>query len=223
MKISIYLIIILCLLPIVPAWSQNIELIEKNLAAVDVSMSREILNGAKSLKVVKNSAVNGSDQPTFVKIKGINFRNGTIQAKLMSTIANDAPVWARGFIGIAFRINDDNSKFECIYLRPRNARDKDPARRNHSIQYFSYPDFPFVVSRKESPGKYEAWADMAMDEWIDVKIVVQDTQAKLFINGGEKPCLIVNDLKHGSGLSGSVGLWVDSGTEGYFSELVISK
>lgn len=135
----------------------------------------------------------------------------------------DAPDFARGFIGIAFRIHEDNSKFECIYVRPGNARVDDQVRRNHSIQYFAYPDFKFQRLRKEAPEKYESYADMGLDEWIDLKIVVKGTQAKLFVNGAKQPALIVNDLKLGDDVSGGIGLFVDVGTEGYFSELRIEN
>ena len=75
--------------------------------------------------------------------------------------------------------------------------------------------------RKETPDKYESYADMALNEWIKVKIVVKENNARLYINDAEKPCLIVDDLKHGKDFSGSIGLWVDTGTEGYFSDLKI--
>lgn len=59
---------------------------------------------------------------------------------------------------------------------------------------------------------------MGLNEWIKLKIVVKDTQARLFTNNNKQPFLIVNDLKHGAGSSGSIGLWVDVGTEGFFSD-----
>jgi hypothetical protein len=64
---------------------------------------------------------------------------------------------------------------------------------------------------------------MALNKWITVRIEVKDTQAKLFLDNNEQPSLLVNDLKHGVGLSGSVGLWVDVGTEGFFSDLKVYK
>ena len=63
---------------------------------------------------------------------------------------------ARGFIGVAFRINEDISKFECIYVRPPNARVENQLRRNRSTQYFSFPGFKFDRLRKEALGEYEA-------------------------------------------------------------------
>jgi hypothetical protein len=77
--------------------------------------------------------------------------------------------------------------------------------------------------RKEAPGQYESYADMGLNEWIKLRIEVNDNKAKLFINDNEQPSLIVNDLKQGTNLAGAVGLWVDVGTEGYFSDLKISS
>ncbi len=38
---------------------------------------------------------------------------------------------ARGFVRIAFRINNDASRFEALCLRPDNERASDHVRRNH--------------------------------------------------------------------------------------------
>jgi len=105
----------------------------------------------------------------------------------------------------------------------RHEKDIDQVRRNHSIQYFSFPDFKFERLRKESPEKYDSYADMGLNEWIKLKIEVKGKQAKLFINENKQPSLIVNDLKHGDNPSGAVGLYVDNGTEGFFTDLRISK
>ena len=186
-------------------------------------MSIEKLMGKEVVRVVKDSAVKESDEPTFAKLKGIEFKNGTIEVKVLSRLLPNVPESARGFIGIAFRINDSNSEFENIYIRPTNGRASDQLRRNHSTQYFSFPDYKFDRLRKEAPGVYESYADMGLNEWIKLKIVVKDSQTKLFINDNKQPSLIVNDLKHGSGSSGAIGLWVETGTEGFFSDLRIQK
>jgi len=77
--------------------------------------------------------------------------------------------------------------------------------------------------RKESPERYEAYADMEMNKWITMRIEVKGAQAKLFLNNNMQPSLIVNDLKYGADLSGALGLWVEVGTEGYFKDLTITK
>jgi hypothetical protein len=199
--------------------AQTINLDKNNIEAVNVSMKAEKLEGKEVLKVIKDSNVKAFDEPTFVKIKGVDFKNGVIEVKVLSRLLKDAPEFARGFIGIAFRINDSNTRYESIYIRPVNARVNDQVRRNHSIQYYSYPGYKFDRLRKESPERYESYADMEMNKWITMRIEVKDTQAKLFLDNNQQPALIVNDLKHGPGLSGAIGLWVETGTEGYFSDV----
>ncbi len=193
------------------------------LEAVQVFMSVEKIMGIEVVKVIKDSTIKDVDEPTFVKIKGIDFSNGIIEVKVLSRLLKNASETARGFIGIAFRINDDNTKFESIYIRPTNGRANDQVRRNHSIQYFSYPDFKFDRLRKESPERYESYADMELNRWITMRIEVNGAQAKLFLDNNKQPSLIVNDLKHGANTSGAIALWVDVGTEGYFKDLKITK
>ncbi len=203
--------------------AQTIKLTKSNLVANQVYMFLEKLDGENVLRVIKDSTVQKVDEPTFVKIKDLDFENGSIEVKVLSRLLPNAPELARGFIGIAFRINDSNTKFESIYIRPTNGRADNQLRRNRSIQYFSFPEYKFDRLRKEAPGEYESYADMALNEWIKLKIVVKDSGAKLFINDSKQPSLVVNDLKHGASSSGGIGLWVDVGTEGFFSDLKIQK
>ena len=205
------------------SYSQTIKLDTNRLEAVNVLMSIEKLMGKEVVKAIKDSSVKEADEPTFVKIKGIAFKNGTIEVKVLSRLLKNAPDFARGFIGIAFRINDSNTKYESIYIRPVNARVDDQVRRNHSIQYYSYPDYKFDRLRKEAPERYESYADMEMNKWITMRIEVKDAQAKLFLDNNKQPSLIVNDLKHGADLSGAIALWVEVGTEGFFSDLKIHE
>ena len=204
-------------------FAQTIGFDKSNLEANHVYMSIEKMNGKQVVKAVKDSTQNGADLPTFVKIKGIDFKDGIIEIKVLSRLLKTAPASARGFIGVAFHIDEQNSKFEGIYLRPTNGRAEDQLRRNHSIQYFSYPDYDFDRLRKEAEGVYESYADMGLNEWITMRIVVKGKQAKLFLNDNKQPSLIVNDLKLGDNVSGAIGLWVDIGTEGYFKDLKITK
>jgi hypothetical protein len=204
-------------------YSQTIGFDKSNLEANHVYMSIEKMNGKQVVKVVKDSTQNGADLPTFVKVKGIDLKDGTIEVKVLSRLLKNAPASARGFIGVAFHIDSLNSKFEGIYLRPTNGRAEDQLRRNHSIQYFSHPDYDFDRLRKEANGVYESYADMDLNEWITMRIEIKGKQAKLFLNNNKQPSLIVNDLKLGDNVSGAIGLWVDGGTEGYFKDLKITK
>ncbi len=190
--------------------------------ANQVYLSFAQLEGKKAIQVIKDSTIKAADEATFVRVKDLDFQDGVIEVKVLSRLLKNAAPTARGFIGVAFRISADNSKFECIYLRPSNGRANDQVRRNHSVQYFSFPDYKFDRLRKESPEKYETYADMGLNEWVKVKIVVTGEQAQLFLNDREQPSLIVNDLKLGAGTKGGIGLFVDVGTEGYFRDLKVA-
>lgn len=201
--------------------AQSIPLDTNQLVAHKVYMSIEKLQGKRVVKVSKDSTIKEADEPTFVRLTNTDFKDGTIEVKVLSRLLPTASPTDRGFIGIAFRIDESNSQFECIYIRPTNGRATEQVRRNHSIQYFSYPDYKFSRLRKESPEMYESYADMGLNEWIQLRIEVQGKQAKLFLNNNTQPSLIVNDLKHGEGTAGAVGLFVDMGTEGYFRDIKV--
>ena len=204
-------------------FAQNIELTKAKLDPVGVSMSIEKLDGKAVVKVTKDPTITGVDEPTFVRLKDVEFKDGAIEVMLLSKLLPNAPEGARGFIGLAFRISNGNSNFESIYIRPTNGRADDQIRRNHSIQYFSYPDYKFDRLRREAPEKYESYADMGLNEWIKMKIVVKGAEAKLYLNDNKQPSLAVNDLKLGPGQTGGIGLFVDNGTEGYFADVKVSK
>jgi hypothetical protein len=193
------------------------------LVPVNTFVEIDQVAGKDAVRVTKDPKVQAVDEPTFAKLIGSDFKNGVIEVIVLSKLLEDAPDFARGFIGIAFRINEDNSKFEGLYIRPTNGRAEEQLRRNRSTQYFSYPDFKFDRLRKESLGEYESYADMGLNEWIKIKIEVKGEKAKLYLNEIKQPVLVVNDLKHGADASGCIGLWVDIGTDGYFTDVRIVK
>lgn len=190
------------------------------VAALGVKVSPAAYKGKKALRV---DHVQGAGEAHFAKLLDGDFTNGIIELALAGKPGENAGQGARGFVGLAFRIADDNTFFECFYLRPANGRANDQLRRNHSTQYISSPDYPWNRLREETPGKYESYVDLVPGEWTRVRIEVSGEQAKLFIHGSDQPCLIVNDLKHGPGNKGGVGLWVGTGTEAYFSNLTITN
>lgn len=194
-----------------------------NLRPVNTFVSAAKIEGKEAIQITKDLKVTAVDEATFAKLVDTDFKNGSIEVTVLSKLLADAPDFARGFIGVAFRIDERNAQFECIYIRPTNGRADDQLRRNRATQYFSYPAFKFDRLRQEAPGQYESYADMGLNEWITIKIEVKGEQAKLYLNGGEHPVLIVNDLKHGANASGGIGLWVDIGTEGYFTDLKVEN
>lgn len=194
------------------------------LLPVKVQVSAETYLGKPSVHVVDSGIGNNtnSSEVSHAKIKDLSFHNGTIELELAAKPLATAGELARGFVGIAFRIADDESKFECIYLRPTNGRADDQVRRNHSVQYVSYPDYPWNRSRKETPEKYESYVDLVAGEWTKVRIEVQGEEARLYVHDATQPSLIVNDLKHGPDQAGAIGLWIGYGTDAHFANLVVT-
>lgn len=196
---------------------------QADFEAVNVFMDEIEMDNEHTLRVVKDPYINEFDGPTYARLRNVEFHNGTIEVKVKSRLLDDAPDFARGFIGVVFRTNEANSRFESFYIRPTNGRADNMIRRNRCIQYFAYPDYKFERTREEFPGMYECYADMTLDEWITLKIEVEDGRAKLYLNDNEQPVMRVNDLKLGENASGGIGLWVDVGTEGFFKNLKVTQ
>jgi hypothetical protein len=214
------------------ACKPEVSLNDQSFEFVNVTGSVVELNGEKVLKVERDldalpfdekrlgATVNG---PLYARLKNADFENGTIEVKVLSRIQKNTPYrdsW--GFIGLAFRINSDNSAFESMYIRPKVGRVRNPVIRNQAIQYYSYPNYKMDNIGRSPGGPFEASADIGLDEWITLRIDVQGQQASLYINNKSEPSLTIKQLK-GNLKAGAVGLWVDIGTEGYFKDLRITK
>jgi hypothetical protein len=154
-------------------------------------------------------------------ISGTQFKDGEIRVDVAGAPRSGASADARGFIGIAFRTGAHGEWSEVFYLRPTNGRANDQLRRNHSVQYVSHPDYPWNRLRQESPGVYESYADLEPGVWTAMRVVVSGTTARLYVNGAEQPCLVVNDLKHGDA-GGQVALWAQVETDAYFGVVSIA-
>src|SRR5579863_1183451 len=178
-------------------------------------------NGRRALHLSPSSNHQPADDAVLGIVTGADFRNGTIEVEVAGKPRADAPADARGFIGMLFRTQDHGARGENFYLRPTNGRADDQLRRNHAAQYESLPDFPWHRLRKENPGVYESYADLQAGSWTKMKIVISGSEAQLYVNGAEQPCLIVNDLKLGD-THGQIALWSHSTTDGYFSNLKVS-
>lgn len=204
---------------------QEFEL--KNVTGAIVDFQGEkVLRIERDLKAIPFDAANlGAtvDEPTFARLLNLDFENGIIEVKMLSQIKDPSPFQsAQGFIGVAFRITDDNSAYESIYLRPKIGRSDNQLFRNHTVQYYAYPDFKFDRLRKEADGMYETTAPVDIDEWITMRIEVNGEKAYMFINDAKYSTFVVNKMK-GSTTHGAIGLWVDIGTMGYFKDLKVKK
>ena len=182
-----------------------------------VAEAREHL-GKKAVRIV---AAPGAQGETLSIVPDSDFGDGTIELELAGQVLPGAPEGARGFVGLAFRLDPKTLAYDAFYVRPTNGRAMDQLRRNHATQYISHPDFPWHRLRKEQPGVYESYVDLEPGAWTRVRIEVKGGQALLFVNGAAQPTLVVTDMKRPPA-RGAIALWIDSGTEAFFRSLTVT-
>jgi hypothetical protein len=156
------------------------------------------------------------DEPTFLLLPE-TCDPLVIEADVRAHLLPDAPDYARGFIGLAWNVQPD--RFEAVYLRPTNGTSyaPPPPRDQRGVQYFAYPDAKFDRLRETDPGQYEAAADIRLDQWHHLRVTLA-TGVAVEVDGRTILTLDHRLLPAGPG---QVGLWVDIGTEGFFSEVTI--
>src|SRR2546425_8147313 len=159
----------------------------------------------------------------LASIEDLDFSNGVIEAEIAGAPAPGAEEGARGFVGVAFRLQKDMRTYDAFYLRPTNGRAEDQERRNHAAQYVSHPDWPWFRLRKETPSKYESYVDLVPGAWTKIKIEVRGDRARLYLHDQEQPTLIVNDVKSGAHAKGAVALWLGPGTVAHFRNLTVGS
>lgn len=164
------------------------------------------------------------DEAHYAKLVGLDdFENGTIEVKMYSQLQNPPPYSGiAGFIGVYFKIQEKDSAFEGLYVRPKVGRINNQLFRNHAVQYISYPHYKFDTLRKIAPFKYEGSAPVALNEWISMRIEVNGETAEMFINDMKYSTFIVDKML-GKNKKGGIGLYVDIGTIGYFKDLKVTK
>jgi hypothetical protein len=189
----------------------------------NVSVTPVLFKGRSCVEVRLSGAYPGPDRDFFAYVPGLDMHDGTIEVDLAGAPLPGAPGGARGFVGLAFRIDEAGGSFACegIYLRPTNGRADDQVRRNHATQYFSYPGYDFDRLRREAPARYESYVDVEPAQWTRIRIELSGSRAELFVGDAAQPVLIVADLKRGAEARGTVGLYVDNGTDGHFCNLRI--
>ena len=173
--------------------------------------------GRESVRIT----MEGDDHEGLALLPGTDFQDGVIEAGIALKITTPPGVRYPGFVGIAFRVGPDASRYELFYVRPGNSDAADQAMRNHAVQYVSEPGFGWYRLRREWPWVYESHAELAVDTWTKMRIEVAGRAAKLYLNGSAKPSLVVDGLK-GEDLHGAVGLWSFTGEEAYFSNVRIT-
>jgi hypothetical protein len=202
-----------------PAQVRNLPLeTSAGVTLIKAKAEPATLQGRKGLRVTVSDEALRQYTPadgelnSLAVIDGLEFSNGAIEAEIAGAPAPGAGEGARGFVGIAFRLQKDMRTYDAFYLRPTNGRAEDQVRRNHSAQYISHPAWPWQRLRKETPERYEAYVDLEPGVWTKVKIEVRGEQARLYVHDQPQPTLIVSDVKTGAQGTGAVALWVGPGT-----------
>jgi hypothetical protein len=198
----------------------------------NVAAEPAVLDGKKGLRLTiseeamrRLQGMTPEEQARFeqlASIEGLEFANGVIEVELAGAPAPGAGGGARGFVGIAFRLQNDMHTYDAFYLRPTNGRAEDQERRNHAVQYISHPDWPWFRLRRETPSKYESYVDLLPGVWTRIRIEVRGDRARLYVHGQEQPTLILNDVKTGASGKGAVALWVGPGTVAHFRNLTVN-
>ncbi len=232
-KLHLFLLLFLCTMSVF-GQKQTLILRKQNFELHNVIGSiikfegKEVLKIERDLKALPfdvNNIEGTVDEPHYARLVGLeDFENGTIEVKMYSQIQNPPPYpGVAGFIGIYFRIKEDDSAFEAIYVRPKVGRATKQMFRNHAVQYISYPHAKFDTLRKSyPPGSYEGSAPVSLNEWIKMRIEVNGETAEMFINDMKYSSFIVDKML-GKHKIGGVGLYVDIGTIGYFKDLKVTK
>jgi hypothetical protein len=177
--------------------------------------------GRRALKLAPlEGQESGTDQEISALLLGSDFGDGIIEVDLSGArrqgYATDDASAFKGFIGVSFRVRGDSA--ERFYLRPENARHESEVFRNRSTQYESSPDHTWQRLRQESPGTYESHADLEAGAWTHVRIEVEGTTARLYVNRAPVPALVVTDLRHGRS-RGGIALWTRISSDAYFANL----
>ena len=124
-------------------------------------------------------------------LRDVDFADGSIEFDI-ALLGNPS------FAGIRFRVNESDDG-ELIYLRPTKSRQSD------AIQYA--PFFQGVECWQLYNGEgFTGAAEFAMNRWMHVRLDVQGSTARLFVDNEEKPSLVVAELKSGVA-HGRAGLW----------------
>lgn len=183
------------------------------------TLAIELLPDVQKGMLVPNAVTNG---PSFA-IADVSLANGTIEVDLAARINGKGAPDVRGFVGIAFHIDDKNETFEAVYLRMTNGSKNNPAppapRNVYAVQYISYPDRYWRKLREEFPNKYEKAAPVAIESWHKLHLDIQGDTVTASVDG--EKVLVVNDVRFPN-RKGKVGLWIDDGTTGYFANLKVT-
>jgi len=87
--------------------AQKIDLQKvENKENLNATFSNATYEGKKSLQV---SPMETESEAKLIKLNSVGFKDGSIEIDVVGKRAADAGEQARGFVGLAFRVKEDNS------------------------------------------------------------------------------------------------------------------
>lgn len=112
--------------------------------------------------------------------KDLKFRDGVIECDMAGG----------AYLGISFRIIEvDGERIsEDIYFRVQGNQ------RAGTVQY--YPHGQLKQEELHRPPYEQPIRTIEQDEWFHVRIEVQGKQARVFLDNGEEPVQVIDDLMH---------------------------
>lgn len=138
-------------------------------------------------------------------LRGSSFGDGTIEFDI-------ALHGHASFAGLVFRAADEHNA-ELVYVRPQRSRQWD------ALQYTPVFDGSEAWQLYSGDG-YTAAAELPLNRWVHVRLVVEGYGARLFVDRAAEPQLVIADLKR-PWARGQVGFWGRFGGAN-FANLVVS-
>jgi hypothetical protein len=127
----------------------------------------------------------------FALLRDSSFGDGTIEFDI-------AMHGHTSYAGVVFRAASGDD-CELVYLRPHLSREPD------AVQYTPVYNGFFAWQLYNGKG-YTAAAELPVNRWVHVKLVVSGYSARLFVDGAREPQLTATSLKR-AWARGMVGLW----------------
>ncbi len=164
---------------------------------------------ANETKVLNDSTKKAITTKGIIWIKGIDFKNGTVDIDLRGKNA-----FLKSFLGIAFRGIDTNT-CDILYFRPFNFKNADSSRHKWSVAYMHIPNYDYARLRKEHPGVYENKVTPVPepDEWFHATVIIRGKKLTVYVNHSKTPSLMVTVLSDRP--DGLFGLYSDGLTNDF--------
>ena len=216
--LSLFPIALAALLFATPNASLGQEEIRPDLSKIVSGEGWRVVNRSASLEDRRGGAAVVFDEQEgggAAWLQDFEFENGTIEIMIRGK-----NVLQHSFVGVAFRGQDDEH-YDAVYFRPFNFRADNDLSRSHHVQYVSHPENTWFVLRRDHTGVFENEIESPPnpDRFFKARIEIHKPEVRVYVGNDDEPSLVVQELTDRVG--GKIGLWVGSGSDGSFAELVI--